>query len=87
MNGVNMMKRLTAIFLTLLLFISMAAVASAEVRPPHLQSADAALVVDMNTDTILYELNKDTFHSIASLTKSSKSKKFKSQKVQNRSKV
>ena len=39
------------------------------VDPPHLQSADAVLVVDMNTDTILYELNKDTFHSIASLTK------------------
>ena len=39
------------------------------VDPPHLQSADAVLVVDMNTDTILYELNKDTFHYIASLTK------------------
>lgn len=69
MNGVIKMKRLTAIFLTLLIFIGMAAVASADIRPPHLQSADAALVVDMNTDTILYELNKDTFHSIASLTK------------------
>ena len=39
------------------------------VEPPHLQSADAVLVVDMNTDTILYEVNKDQFHSIASLTK------------------
>ncbi len=39
------------------------------VNPPHLQSADAVLVVDMNTDTVMYELNKDTYHSIASLTK------------------
>ena len=39
------------------------------IEPPHLQSADAVLVVDMNTDTILYEVNKDQFHSIASLTK------------------
>ena len=60
-------------FLAFLLLVSLTlsgfAPGAWAVDPPHLQSADAVLVVDMNTDTILYELNKDTFHSIASLTK------------------
>ena len=63
-------KRILPILLALCLFVPLlSAPAFAAVDPPHLQSADAALVVDMNTDTILYELNKDQFHSIASLTK------------------
>ncbi|MCR5088866.1 MAG: hypothetical protein K6C08_05050, partial [Oscillospiraceae bacterium] len=58
------------IFLAVCLFLAcFSASAEAEVKAPYLQSADAALVVDLNTDTILYELNKDEYHSIASLTK------------------
>ena len=61
-------KFLTVLLLLCLLLTGISPSAHA-VDPPHLQSADAVLVVDMKTDTILYELNKDTFHSIASLTK------------------
>ncbi len=58
------------VFLAVCLFLAcFSASAEAEVKAPYLQSADAALVVDLNTDTILYELNKDEYHSIASLTK------------------
>ncbi len=65
------MSRLRFLTFFLLFCIIMTGVSpqAQAVDPPHLQSADAVLVVDMNTDTILYELNKDTFHSIASLTK------------------
>ena len=57
------------VLLAVILFVSCIAPAAEAVDPPHLQSADGVLVVDLNTGTIMYELNKDTYHSIASLTK------------------
>lgn len=64
-----MMKKIIPVLLMFCLLMPCLSAPAFAVEPPHLQSADAALVVDMNTDTILYELNKDQFHSIASLTK------------------
>ena len=63
------MKKTILILLAICILLPCFAVPAFAVEPPHLQSADAVLVVDMNTDTILYEVNKDQFHSIASLTK------------------
>lgn len=57
------------VILAMCLFFSCFLPAAEAVEPPHLQSADGVLVVDLNTGTIMYELNKDTYHSIASLTK------------------
>ena len=63
------MKKMIVLLLAACLLLPCFAGSAYAVEPPHLQSADAVLVVDMNTDTILYEVNKDEFHSIASLTK------------------
>lgn len=63
------MKKAVLILLAVCVLMPCFAVQAFAVEPPHLQSADAVLVVDMNTDTILYEVNKDQYHSIASLTK------------------
>ena len=60
----------TSFLLVLCLALSLCApCASAEISEPHLQSADAVLVVDMTTGITLYEKNADEYHSIASLTK------------------
>ena len=64
-----MKKKIIPILLAVCLLLPCFSASAYAVEPPHLQSADAVLVVDMNTDTILYEVNKDQFHSIASLTK------------------
>ena len=64
-----MKKKLFTLVLLACLMLSCCPASASAVNPPHLQSADAVLVVDMNTDTVMYELNKDTYHSIASLTK------------------
>ena len=63
------MKKAVLILLAVCILMPCFAMQAYAVEPPHLQSADAVLVVDMNTDTILYEVNKDQYHSIASLTK------------------
>ncbi len=64
-----MKKQLAATLLLICIIMTCLPNSASAVNPPHLQSADAVLVVDMNTDTVMYELNKDTYHSIASLTK------------------
>ena len=64
-----MKKQLAAMLLLICMIMTCLPNSASAVNPPHLQSADAVLVVDMNTDTVMYELNKDTYHSIASLTK------------------
>ena len=64
-----MKKKIIPFVLAVFLLLPCFSAPAYAVDPPHLQSADAVLVVDMNTDTILYEVNKDQFHSIASLTK------------------
>lgn len=65
------MKNLRLLTLILILCLAFSSVAPAAyaIEPPLIKSADAILVVDMNSGSILYELNKDMHHSIASLTK------------------
>lgn len=61
--------RLVPLMLAICLLLSFAAPSAFAVDPPHLKSADAALVIDMYSGAVLYELNSDQPHSIASLTK------------------
>ena len=65
------MKRLrflAGLLLCALLVSSFGASAYA-IEEPHLKSSDECMLIDMGTGTILYEIEKDQNHSIASLTK------------------
>lgn len=67
----DLMKRIRFVLILVVscLILSLAAPFASALDAPRLKSADAYLLVDMNTGTEIISLNPDMEHSIASLTK------------------
>lgn len=67
----NVMKRIRLLTLTVCccLIFTLAAPAAHALDEPVLKSTDECLLIDISTGTVLYSIQPDEYHSIASLTK------------------